>query len=72
MALCSLDIIGTVMFSYSFSAQSMCPNDLHSNTAQISSSCTKHVNVGLKPFAFLVPIVARAIPTVTRAPLPLM
>ncbi|KAJ7813618.1 hypothetical protein B0H14DRAFT_2604757 [Mycena olivaceomarginata] len=68
----SLDIISTVVLSYSFSMQSMRPNDLHSNAAPISSSWTKHVNVGLKPFAFLAPIVIRAIPTVTRAPLPLM
>jgi hypothetical protein len=72
MALCSLDIIGTVALSHSFSAQSVRPNDLHSDAAQISSSWTNHVNVGLKPFAFLAPIVVRAIPTVTRAPLPLM
>ncbi|KAJ7800367.1 cytochrome P450 [Mycena olivaceomarginata] len=57
---------------HSFSAQSVRPNDLHSDAAQISSSWTNHVNVGLKPFAFLAPIVVRAIPTVTRAPLPLM
>jgi hypothetical protein len=72
MALCSLDIIGTVALSHSFSAQSVHPNDLHSNAAQITSSWTEHVNHGLKPFAFLAPIVVRAIPTVTRAPLPLM
>ncbi|KAJ7340728.1 hypothetical protein DFH08DRAFT_1012871 [Mycena albidolilacea] len=72
MALCSLDIIGTVALSHSFSAQSVHPNDLHSNAAQITSSWTEHVNHGLKPFAFLAPIVVCAIPTVTRAPLPLM
>ncbi|KAJ7822640.1 hypothetical protein B0H14DRAFT_2598420 [Mycena olivaceomarginata] len=72
MALCSLNIIGTVALFHSFSAQSVRRNDLHSDATQISSSWTNHVNAGLKPFVFLAPIVVRAIPTVTRAPLPLM
>ncbi|KAJ7449144.1 cytochrome P450 [Mycena galericulata] len=69
---CTLDIIGTVALSHSFSAQSARPNDIHSDAAQISASWAAHVNTGLKPLAFLVPLVVRAIPAVAKAPLPPM
>ncbi|KAJ7143292.1 cytochrome P450 [Mycena crocata] len=69
---CTLDIIGTVALSHSFSAQSARSGDIHSDAAQISASWKSHVNTGLKPLAFLAPIVVRAIPAVTKAPLPLM
>ncbi|KAJ7223677.1 cytochrome P450 [Mycena haematopus] len=60
------------LFSHSFSAQSASHDDIHSDAAQIRASWTNHVDVGLKPFAFLAPIVVRAIPAVAKAPLPLM
>ncbi|KAJ7665967.1 cytochrome P450 [Mycena polygramma] len=66
---CTLDIIGTVALSHSFSAQSAHP---HSDAAQISASWSDHVNTGLKALAFVAPIVVRAIPAVAKAPLPLM
>ncbi|KAF8162463.1 cytochrome P450 [Mycena galopus ATCC 62051] len=66
LSACTLDTIGAVALSHSFSAQSTdstaLRNDLHSDAAQISASWANHVNVGLKPFAFLAPIVVRAIP----------
>ncbi|KAJ7209899.1 cytochrome P450 [Mycena haematopus] len=52
---CTLDIIGTVALSHSFSAQSASHDDIHSDAAQIRASWTNHVDVGLKPFAFLAP-----------------
>ncbi|KAJ7032015.1 cytochrome P450 [Mycena alexandri] len=69
---CTLDIIGSVALSHSFSAQSARPNDTHSDAAQIHASWTSHVNTGLDPLAFLAPLVVRAIPAVAKAPLPLM
>ncbi|KAF7360174.1 hypothetical protein MVEN_00746000 [Mycena venus] len=69
---CTLDIIGAVALSHSFSAQSAPRNDIHSDAAQIRASWTNHVNIGLRPLAFLAPIIVRAIPAVTRAPLPLI
>ncbi|KAJ6582927.1 cytochrome P450 [Mycena vulgaris] len=69
---CTLDIIGAVAFSHSFSAQSAHTTDVHSDAAQISASWTDHVNNGLTSVAFLAPILVRAIPAVTKAPLPLM
>ncbi|KAJ7060971.1 cytochrome P450 [Mycena amicta] len=66
---CTLDIIGAVGLSHSFSAQSVRPS---SDAAQISASWTQHVNNGLQWLAFLAPLVVRAIPIVTKAPLPLM
>ncbi|KAJ7108725.1 cytochrome P450 [Mycena epipterygia] len=69
---CTLDIIGMVALSHSFSAQSARSNDVHSDAAQISASWASHVNTGLKPLAFFAPIVVRAIPAVTQVPLPLM
>ncbi|KAJ7185812.1 cytochrome P450 [Mycena filopes] len=69
---CTLDIIGSVALSHSFSAQSARPNDTHSDAAQIHASWTSHVNTGLKPLAFLAPVVVRAVPGVVRVPLPLM
>jgi hypothetical protein len=68
----SLDIIGAVALSHSFSAQSARPNDMHSDAVQINASWTHHVNTGLKPLAFLAPIIVRAIPAVANIPLPLM
>ncbi|KAJ7468090.1 cytochrome P450 [Mycena latifolia] len=68
---CTLDIIGAVGLSHSFSAQSA-RIDPHSDAAQISASWADHVNMGLKPLSFLVPIIVRAIPAITKAPLPLM
>ncbi|KAJ7269626.1 cytochrome P450 [Mycena rebaudengoi] len=68
---CTLDIIGAVALSHSFSAQSIRP-DVYSEASQISSSWSTHVNNGLTPLAFLAPLVVRAIPIVTKAPLPLM
>ncbi|KAJ7741927.1 cytochrome P450 [Mycena maculata] len=66
---CTLDIIGTVALSHNFSAQSAHPDG---DAALISVSWANHVNTGLKPLAFLAPIVVRAIPAVAKAPLPLM
>ncbi|KAF7351389.1 hypothetical protein MSAN_01570600 [Mycena sanguinolenta] len=72
LSACTLDIIGAVALSHSFSAQSAQQNDPHSDTAQIIASWSRHVDVGLRPFAFLAPIVVRAIPAVAKVPLPLM
>ncbi|KAJ7634583.1 cytochrome P450 [Roridomyces roridus] len=69
---CTLDIIGIVGLSHSFAAQSARPGDMHSDAAQICASWDSHVNTGLKPLAFLAPLVVRAIPAVARVPLPLM
>ncbi|KAJ6614603.1 cytochrome P450 [Mycena sp. CBHHK59/15] len=68
---CTLDIIGMVALSHSFSAQSARPN-VYSDAAQITASWSNHINTGLTPLAFLAPLVVRAIPAVTKAPLPLM
>lgn len=72
VVLIRLDIVGSVALSHSFSAQSARPNDTHSDAAQIHASWTSHVNTGLKPLAFLAPLVVRAFPAVANAPLPLM
>ncbi|KAJ7668015.1 cytochrome P450 [Mycena rosella] len=68
---CTLDIIGAVALSHSFSAQSA-RTEAHSDAAQISASWADHVNMGLKPISFFVPIIVRAIPAIAKAPLPLM
>ncbi|KAJ6487726.1 cytochrome P450 [Mycena sanguinolenta] len=72
LSACTLDIIGTVALSHSFSAQSARQTDTESDAAQIVASWSRHVDVGLKQFAFLAPIVVRAVPAVTKAPLPLI
>ncbi|KAJ7196550.1 cytochrome P450 [Mycena pura] len=64
-----LDIIGAVGLSHTFAAQATRPG---SDAEQISASWTQHVNNGLQRLAFLAPLVVRAIPIVTKAPLPLM
>ncbi|KAJ7634580.1 cytochrome P450 [Roridomyces roridus] len=70
---CTLDIIGIVGLSHSFSAQSTrLANDDHSDAAQIRTSWEIFVNTGLQPLAFLAPLVIRACPTIARAPLPAM
>ncbi|KAF7307165.1 hypothetical protein MIND_00510100 [Mycena indigotica] len=66
---CTLDIIGAVGLSHSFVAQSAHPG---SDAALISASWTEHVNNGLQWLGFLAPLVVRAVPIVTKAPLPLM
>ena len=65
----SLDIIGAVGLSHTFAAQSTRPG---SDAEQIFASWTQHVNNGLQRLAFLAPLVVRAVPIVTKAPLPLM
>ncbi|KAJ7196533.1 cytochrome P450 [Mycena pura] len=66
---CTLDIIGAVGLSHTFAAQSTRPG---SDAEQIFASWTQHVNNGLQRLAFLAPLVVRAVPVVTKAPLPLM
>ncbi|KAJ7668936.1 cytochrome P450 [Mycena rosella] len=67
---CTLDIIGMVGLSHSFSAQST-EADPNSDAAQIRNSWDDLVDMGLRPLAFLAPLIVRAIPAVTRVPLPL-
>ncbi|KAJ7093857.1 cytochrome P450 [Mycena belliarum] len=68
---CTLDIIGAVGLSHSFSAQTA-RIDPHSDAAQIRASWTAHVNTGLQPLSLLASLVVRAVPAIARAPLPLM
>ncbi|KAJ6582930.1 cytochrome P450 [Mycena vulgaris] len=68
---CTLDIIGMVGLSHSFSAQSP-ETTAASDAAQISASWDDLVNIGLGPLAFFATVIVRAIPAVTRAPLPLL
>ncbi|KAJ7668008.1 cytochrome P450 [Mycena rosella] len=67
---CTLEIIGMVGLSHSFSAQSTESNP-DSDAAQIHASWEDLVDMGLRPLAFLAPLIVRAIPALTWAPLPL-
>ncbi|KAJ7468094.1 cytochrome P450 [Mycena latifolia] len=69
MSACTLDIIGMVGLSHSFLAQSETPG---SDAAQIAASWDALVNTGLGPLAFFAAVIVRAIPALTRIPLPLL
>ncbi|KAF7319134.1 hypothetical protein HMN09_00249800 [Mycena chlorophos] len=63
-----LDIIGAVGLSHSFSAQAAHPS---SDAVQIHETWTQLVNNGLQWLAFLAPLLIRAFPSLTKAPLPI-
>ncbi|KAJ7668018.1 cytochrome P450 [Mycena rosella] len=70
LSACTLEVIGMVGLSHSFSAQSTEPNP-DSDAAQIHASWEDLIDMGLRPLAFLAPLIVRAIPALAWAPLPL-
>ncbi|KII87864.1 hypothetical protein PLICRDRAFT_42386 [Plicaturopsis crispa FD-325 SS-3] len=71
----TLDIIGRVAFGHDFKAMAAphaSTSGAQTDAQAIAASWLAHVRQGLKFSAFLAPIVVRAIPSITSAPLPLM
>ncbi|EGO03676.1 hypothetical protein SERLA73DRAFT_149895 [Serpula lacrymans var. lacrymans S7.3] len=74
MSSCTLNIIGRVAFGHDFKSTVLetSSSEPPTDAQAIRDSWNDHVNTGLTPSAFLAPLVVRAIPAITKAPLPLM
>jgi hypothetical protein len=71
----TLDIIGRVGFGHDFKAQIPSHKESHgplSDADAIREAWDNLVETGLQPASFIAPIVVRAYPPITKAPLPLM